>query len=263
MAEKRAQDDSGMETPIAENEQVKALLALLKENDSPAYADFAKLIESVTVMEDRLSIAVSELSAMREDLQKMQDRSLKASLQKTCKTLEGNIVSMQQKLSELKGKIVEGCRHILADFKERGSVALNGISHFLHRKPALEAIRQGSENHQQASNRAMEKIDAFVSEYHEAGKHLKNMRLALMGKEPVQQAKTGGEIAHYVKAPYRASRACMETVKKSAERAMDALEKLEQAAEHRPSVLKAMREQATKTEPAKKQPAPSHDKESR
>ena len=31
----------------------------------------------------------------------------------------------------------------------------------------------------------------------------------------------------------------------------------------RPSVLEAMREQAAKTEPAKKQPAPSHDKESR
>ena len=33
--------------------------------------------------------------------------------------------------------------------------------------------------------------------------------------------------------------------------------------ERRPSVLEAMREQAAKTEPAKKQPAPSHDKESR
>ena len=113
MAEERTHTDSGTGTPIAENEQVKALLALLKENDSPAYADFAKLIESVTGMENRLSIAVGELEAMREDLQKMQDRSLKASLQKTCKTLEGNIASMQQKLSELKGKIVEGCRHIL------------------------------------------------------------------------------------------------------------------------------------------------------
>ena len=84
MAEERTHTDSGTGTPIAENEQVKALLALLKENDSPAYADFAKLIESVTGMEDRLSIAVGELAAMREDLQKMQDRSLKASLQKTC-----------------------------------------------------------------------------------------------------------------------------------------------------------------------------------
>ncbi len=263
MAEERTHTDSGTGTPIAENEQVKALLALLKENDSPAYADFAKLIESVTGMEDRLSIAVGELAAMREDLQKMQDRSLKASLQKTCKTLEGNIASMQQKLSELKGKIVEGCRHILEDFKERGTIALNGLANFLHLKPALEAIRQGAENHQQVSNRAMERIDAFVSEYHEAGKHLKNMRLALMGKEPVQQAKTGGEIARYVKAPYRASRACMGAMKKNAEKAMAALEKLEQAAEHRPSVLESMREQAAKLEPAKNQPAPSHDKGSR
>lgn len=260
MAEERAHTDSGTGTPIAENEQVKALLALLKENDSPAYADFAKLIESVTGMEDRLSTAVGELAAMREDLQKMQDRSLKASLQKTCKTLEGNIASMQQKLSELKGKIVEGCRHILEDFKERGTIALNGLANFLHLKPALEAIRQGAENHQQASNRAMERIDAFVSEYHEAGKHLKNMRLALMGKEPVQQAKTGGEIARYVKAPYRA---CMGTIKKNAEKAIAALEGLEQQAQRRPSVLAAMREQAVKAAPIKNQPAPSHDKGSR
>lgn len=263
MAEGTTQPAAVPEQPIAENEQVKALLALLKENNSAGYEDFAKLIESVTAMESRLSMAVGELEAMREDLQKMQDHSLKASLQKTSKALEANIASMQQKLSELKGRIIDGCKNILADFKEHGTVALSGITRFLHLKPALDAIRQGAENHQQTSNRAMAKIDAFVSEYHETGKHLKNMRLALMGKEPVQEAKTGGEIARYVKAPYRASRACMGTVKKSAERAMDALDKLEQKAQRRPSVLKAMREQAAKTEPAKKQPAPSRDKESR
>lgn len=263
MAEGTTQPAAVPEQPIAENEQVKALLAILKENNSAGYEDFAKLIESITAMEKRISMAVGELEAMREDLQMMQDHSLKASLQKTSKALEANIASMQQKLSELKGRIIDGCKHILADFKERGTAALNGITRFLHLKPALEAIRQGAENHQQTSSRAMAKIDAFVSGYHEAGKHLKNMRLALMGKESVQEAKTGGEIARYVKAPYRASRACMGAVKKSAERAMDAMEKLEQAAERRPSVLKAMREQAAKTEPAKKQPTPSRDKESR
>ena len=257
MAEEMTQTAPGMETPIAENEQVRALLALLKENDSPAYADFAMLIESVTMMEDRLAAAVEELLAMREDLQKMQDHSLKTSLQKTCKTLEGNIASMQGKLSELKRQIVDGCRHILADFKERGVAAINGITHFLHLKPALEAIRQGAQNHQQASNQAMEKIDAFVSEYHEAGRHLKNMRLALMGKDPVQEAKTGGEIARYVKAPYRASRACMGTVEKAAVKAMGALEKLEQKAQRRPSVLKAMREQKANVEPPREKPAPA------
>ena len=261
MAEETVQAGAEMNTPLAENEQVKALLALLKENDSPAYADFAKLIEAVTVMEGRLSTAVGELSAMREDLQKMQDRSLKSSLQKTCKTLEGNVVSMQQKLSELRQQIIEGCRNILADFKERGVVALNGMAHFLHLKPIVEAVRQGAQEHQKASNQAMARIDAFVSEYHETGKHLKNMRLALMGKEPVQEAKTSGAVAHYIKAPYRASRACMGTVEKAAVHVAGALEKLEKRDERRPSVLKAMREQAAKVEPPKEKAVPARSAE--
>lgn len=173
MAEEMAQPVTGEEQPIEENEQVKALLALLKENHSPGYKDFTKLIESVTTMEGRLTTAVGELAAMREDLKRMQDHSLKASLQKTYKALGANVVSMQQKLSKLKGWIVSGCRHILEDFKERGTAALNGNTQFLYLKPLLEAIWQGAENHQQDSNQAMERIDTFVSEYHEAGKHLK------------------------------------------------------------------------------------------
>ena len=58
-------------------------------------------------------------------------------------------------------------------------------------------------------------------------------------------------------------RALISSISRSAERALNTLARLEQTAERRPSVLKAMREQAAKTEPAKKQPAPSRDKESR
>ena len=54
-----------------------------------------------------------------------------------------------------------------------------------------------------------------------------------------------------------------EDVYKRQEWALNTLARLERTTERRPSVLEAMREQAAKTEPAKKQPAPSHDKESR
>ncbi len=49
--------------PIAENEQVKELLALLKDNNTPGYEEFAKLIEHVTGMEQRLLEATEELKA--------------------------------------------------------------------------------------------------------------------------------------------------------------------------------------------------------
>ena len=55
--------------PIAENEQVKELLALLKDNNTPGYEEFSKLIEHVTGMEQRLLEATEELKAVRQEMQ--------------------------------------------------------------------------------------------------------------------------------------------------------------------------------------------------
>lgn len=71
--------------PFAENEQVKELLALLKDNNTPGYEEFAKLIEHVTGMEQRLSEATKELKAVRQEMQGLQNHSLKDALQKSCK----------------------------------------------------------------------------------------------------------------------------------------------------------------------------------
>ena len=80
--------------PIAENEQVKELLALLKDNNTPGYEEFAKLIEHVTGMEQRLLEATEELKAVRQEMQGLQNHSLKDALQKSCKAMETNISAM-------------------------------------------------------------------------------------------------------------------------------------------------------------------------
>lgn len=250
-------------TPIAENEQVKELLALLKENNAPGYEEFSKLIGHVSEMEQRLSEATEELKAMRREMQGLQNHSLKDSLQKSCKAIETNLATMHQRLSKLKEQIIDGCRNILTDFKERGAVALNGITQFLHIRPALEAIQNESEKGIQACDRAVSRIDAFSAEYHEAGRHLKNMGRTLQGKPAEAEAKENGKLASIFKGGFKVQRALIHSVSREAERSLYTLARLEQTAERRPSVLKAMREQAAKTESAKKQPVPSHDKESR
>ena len=250
-------------TPIAENEQVKELLALLKENNAPGYEEFSKLIGHVSEMEQRLSEATEELKAMRREMQGLQNHSLKDSLQKSCKAIETNLATMHQRLSKLKEQIIDGCRNILTDFKERGAVALNGITRFLHIRPALEAVQNASEKGIQACNRAVSRIDAFSTEYHEAGRHFKNMGRTLQGKPAEAEAKENGKLASIFKGGFKVQRTFIASISRSAERSLNTLARLEQTAERRPSVLKAMREQATKTESAKKQPLPSHDKESR
>ena len=175
--------------PIAENEQVKELLALLKDNNTPGYEEFSKLIEHVTGMEQRLSEATEELKAVRQEMQGLQNHSLKDALQKSCKAMETNISAMRHHLSELKDQIINGCRNILTDFRERGAVALNGITQFLHVRPVLESIQSAAEKSIQVSNRAVARIDAFSTEYHEMGRHLKNMGRAIQGKPAETDAK--------------------------------------------------------------------------
>ena len=89
------------------------------------------------------------------------------------------------------------------------------------------------------------------------------MGRTLQGKPAETDAKENGKIARVFKGAFKVEGALISSINRNAEWALNTLARLEQTAERRPSVLKAMREQAAKTEPAKKQPAPSHDKESR
>lgn len=263
MPEEMTQPVTGMEQPIAENEQVRALLALLKENNSPGCREFAELITHVSGMERQLSDALEELQAMRQKMQEVQDRSLKAVLQKSGRALEENVDAMHQRLWDLKEQIVEGCRNILEDFKERGVAALNGIARFLQLKPAFEAVQAAAEGSIQASDRAVSRIDAFSTEFHEAGRHLKNMGRSLMGKDAETGIKENGKIVRAFKGAFKIERSFAVEIIKRTERAQGVLGRLERAAERRPSVLEAMKEQTARTERAKDRLVLSQDKGSR
>lgn len=103
-----------VETPIAENEYVKELLALLKENQSPAGKELLEAIGHVSEMEKQLASAVDELKAMRQDLEKMKNPPLKSALQKSIVVLQDRILALRDSLAELKAGIIEGCKNTLA-----------------------------------------------------------------------------------------------------------------------------------------------------
>ena len=198
---------AAQDVPVEENEQVKALVVLLMGKDPAGGRELEELAGQVASMERRLDAALEELGAIRQKIQEVQDRSLKAVLQKNCKMLEGNVDVLRQRILELKGQVVEGCRNILKDFADRGAVALNGVSRFLHLKPALEAVQTAAEKVVQSSDRAVSRIDAFSTEFHEAGRHLKNMGRSIQGKPVQAEAKENGRVADVFKGAFRIERA--------------------------------------------------------
>ena len=137
-------------------------------------------------MKRQLDVAIGELAAMCHELSEAQNHPIKNAMQKTLVVMQSQVLDMHDKLSELEQGIVDGCKNAVAAFKEQGISALDNIARFFKVRPMLEAIRSGLDGSIQYDNRAIAKIEAISAEYHEAGRHLKNMGRAMLGKEAVQ-----------------------------------------------------------------------------
>lgn len=81
--------------PIMENEYVKELLAILRENNAPSAKDFLAVLQQVGAMERQLDAAVKELTAMRQELQAAQEQNhpVKSTMQRRLSPCRGRYLT--------------------------------------------------------------------------------------------------------------------------------------------------------------------------
>ena len=248
---------------VMENEHVKELLSIMEANNVPSMKDLLAVLHHVGAMERQLDAAVNELQAMRRELAEAQAQNhpIKTALQNTIKALEKNIAVMRERLDELKANIIDGCKNAVAAFKEKGIAALDNIARFFKVKPVLESLRDNLDKSIKLDERAIAKIGAVSAEYHKAGRHLKNMGRAFIGKEAIAEAKAPGRLAAAIAAPYRAECACLTAARRHIKAAIGAVERLENR-ERKPPIMETINKlneqiaQAKKDAPAVERPRP-------
>lgn len=157
--------------PILDNEQVKELLALLRENNAPSTPDFLAVLNQISAMERQLDAAVKELASMRQEMNAAQEQNhpLKTALQKAVTAMQGQVLDLRERLSELKQTVIDGSKHAVAALKEKGMSALDHAARFFKTRPTLEAMRDTLAKNIQADDKAIAKIEAISAEYHQAG----------------------------------------------------------------------------------------------
>lgn len=252
--------------PIMDNEHVKELLAILRENNSPSAKDFLALLKQVGQMERQLDAAVKELAAMRQELRTAQEQNhpVKTALQKAVIIMQGQVLDLWERLAELKQNVIGGCKNAIAAFQEKGISALDNVARFFKIRPILESMREDLSKGIKLNEATISNIEYVSTEYHEAGLHIKNMVRAMAGKEAIQEAKAVGKLAQALKAPSQANLACLSAVKKGLDTALSRLTVLERAAEKKPSIREAIEThnkkiaQAQKTAPNPERPCPSN-----
>ena len=229
--------------PILENEHVKELLAILREHNSPSTKDFLAVLNQVGAMEKQLDTAVKELAAMRQELKTAQEQNhpVKTALQKAVIVMQGQVLDLRERLAELKQIVIDGCKNAVATFKESGISALDNVTRFFKVRPILESMRDILTKDIQYDDKAIAKIEAISTEYHQAGRHLKNMGRAILGMEAAQEAKQPGKLAAVISAPFCAERSHFSSMKSHVEKSLNTLARLEErATEKKPSIREAL-----------------------
>ena len=257
-------------TPIMENEHVKELLNIMQENRVDA-KNLISMLGCVASMEKQLDKAAGELAVMRRELATMREEHshpVRTALARAIHTLEVKINETRAALDTLKNNIISGCRNAVAAFKENGKAALDNLARFFRLKPALNELSKSLDSLIKANENSVAKIEAMSAEYHAAGRHVKNVARVFTGKEPVLEIKPNGKLAKLIEAPFKTVRAIRVAVKANIDRAVAALERMEQEAPVRtrkPSVMedikkyKAMSDQASRVAPTREKSPKQQD----
>lgn len=223
------------------------------------------MLQQVSTMERQLDTAVKELAAMRQQLQAVQEQNhpVKSTMQKAVISMQGQVLDLRERLAGLKQNIIDGCKNALAAFREKGISALDNVARFFKVRPMLESMRDNLDSNIRSNDKTIAKIEAISTEYHEAGRHLKNIGWAMLGKESIQKAQPPGKVAAVISAPFRAERSHLADMKKSVEKAIGSMIRLEErAAEKKPSIRDALNTHSqkaakeTKDAPTAERPRP-------
>ena len=175
---------------------------------------------------------IADMKSQLDDLKEIQDHPIKNALQKTIKTLETKVAEIKEQIADLKSGIIEGCKNAVSAFKENGISALDKLASFFQLKSGLQAVKNNIDKVIDTLDKAVNKIEMFSKEFHEAGRHLKNAARLLIGKEPIDTAKESGKLAKAVCTPYNAQKKCLVGINTQINKIIKALNRIEQSAEN-------------------------------
>lgn len=252
-----------LQVPIGEQEHLKEFFKLLSQNGQQQEAsEFSSLVTQLNQMEKQYTAVLSELKAVREQLESIQDNGIKATVTKSVSSAQQKVEQAKDQLGHIRTSLSDMVKQTLAAVKQHGISALNKAADFMGIKAALNDMRDNLNASISDTQKSIDRINAVGSELHALNEHGKNLGRALIGKEAAELTQRNddkGVLAAIAK-PLKKSKAMLEGMEKGVTRALQSIDRLEKAAargkEEKPSVregLKAAKQQESKEKP----PTPS------
>ena len=184
----------------------------------------------VDVMEKKMDSVLDELTTVKNQLHKMEEREaekgLKQSLKRAVNKLEQDCKAMKEKLLEVKAEIKAKAGEIVTAAKQKGKAALNRVAEFLGIKKKLEGIRQNVQESIADVDKSIGKIDAFGTGMREAGQKIANTFRTFADKPEKEYGEKKFSKTELIKKPFQAKRKLLSGILNCADAAIEKTEQL-------------------------------------
>ena len=216
---------------LTKEKNLMELLDLLRKNNMKEAANsIFEMAAYVDVMEKKMDSVLEELTTVKNQLHKMEEREaekgLKQSLKRAVNKLEQDCKAMKEKLFEVKAEIKAKAGEIVTAAKQKGKAALNRVAEFLGIKKKLEGIRQNVQESIADVDKSIGKIDAFGKGMREAGQKIANTFRTFADKPEKEYGEKKFSKTELIKKPFQAKRKLLSGILNCADAAIEKTERL-------------------------------------
>ena len=216
---------------LTKEKNLMELLDLLRKNNMKEAANsIFEMAAYVDVMEKKMDSVLEELTTVKNQLHKMEEREaekgLKQSLKRAVNKLEQDCKAMKEKLFEVKAEIKAKAGEIVTAAKQKGKATLNRVAEFLGIKKKLEGIRQNVQESIADVDKSIGKIDAFGKGMREAGQKIANTFRTFADKPEKEYGEKKFSKTELIKKPFQAKRKLLSGILNCADAAIEKTEQL-------------------------------------
>ena len=216
---------------LTKEKNLMELLDLLRKNNMKEAANsIFEMAAYVDVMEKKMDSVLDELTTVKNQLHKMEEREaekgLKQSLKRAVNKLEQDCKAMKEKLFEVKAELKARAGEIVTAAKQKGKAALNRVAEFLGIKKKLEGIRQNVQESIADVDKSIGKIDAFGAGMREAGQKIANTFRTFADKPEKEYGEKKFSKTELIKKPFQAKRKLLSGILNCADAAIQKTEQL-------------------------------------
>ena len=219
------------------------------------------LVNYLEGMESQFGQVIEELKEVRGQLEKIQDKGIKATAARLLDSAEGKVQEIGGQVALVKTNLVRSAKNAVHDFKEKGVDALRKAVSAMKIPAALSVLKEGLHSGMESMERNAAKIGIVGGELNKAAQHTKNAGRALIGRrtrEPAEQKGDKGVLAKIQRAFLSFGRS-FSAMEKAAADAQKRMEQFCRGGEKKPSVkaelkqIKSGRNESQKIQPAREQ----------